>query len=134
MMRRCGDICNDQHHPFLHSHLKPRSSPSLEEDEGFSDWTQRRQKRRQEIEELRHGGQQEAGEEKELVRIPTASPSSTSPSSSGRLQGPDLEGQDTRVGRSSRDPWEEVKEKNQQVDTEVSFSQPLEEPRGTSDI
>ncbi|KAI4799237.1 hypothetical protein KUCAC02_017064 [Chaenocephalus aceratus] len=27
--------------------LKPNSSPSLEEDEGFSDWTQRRERRRQ---------------------------------------------------------------------------------------
>lgn len=78
------------------------------------------------MEELRHGGQQEAEEEEELVGIPTPSPSSTSTSSSssGRLQGPESEGQDTgtRVGRSSRDPWEGVKEENQQGDTEVRFS------------
>lgn len=94
------------------------------------------------MEELRHGGQQETEEEEELVGIPTPSPSSTSSassSSSGRLQGPESEGQDTgtRVGRSSRDPWEGVKEENQQGDTEVRFSerhQPLEEPGGTSDI
>lgn len=76
------------------------------------------------MEELRHGGQQEAEEEEELVGIPTPSPSSTSSSSSGQLQGPESEGQDTgtRVGRSSRDPWEGVKEGDQQVDTEVRFS------------
>lgn len=36
--------------------LKPSSSPSLEEDEGFSDWTQRLEKRRQQrMEELNQG-------------------------------------------------------------------------------
>ncbi|KAM9854391.1 lymphocyte-specific protein 1 [Aulostomus maculatus] len=37
--------------------LKPSSSPSLEEDEGFSDWTQRRERRRQQrLQELSQGG------------------------------------------------------------------------------
>lgn len=73
------------------------------------------------MEELRHGGQQEA--EEEVVGIPTPSPSSTSSSSSGRLQGPESEGQDT-VARveSSSNGWKGVKEENQQVDTEVRFS------------
>ncbi|KAF1386363.1 hypothetical protein PFLUV_G00094010 [Perca fluviatilis] len=36
--------------------LKPSGSPSLEEDEGFSDWTQRRERRRQQrLQELGHG-------------------------------------------------------------------------------
>ncbi|XP_077601394.1 uncharacterized protein LOC144215993 isoform X1 [Stigmatopora nigra] len=39
--------------------VKPNSSPSLEEDEGFSDWTQRRQQRRQQrLEEVAKGGRE----------------------------------------------------------------------------
>lgn len=136
--RGCRGFSDDWCHPFLHSNLKPRSSPSLEEDEGFSDWTQRRQRRRQQMEELHQRGQQEVEEEEELVRIPAPSPSSTS-SSSGRLQEPESEEQDAgkRVGRSRRDPWEMVKDQNQRADTEVRFSRrrwPLEEPGGTSGI
>lgn len=104
--------------------LKPRSSPSLEEDEGFSDWTQRRQRRRQQMEELHQGGQREV--EEESAGIPAPSPSSnSSPSSSGRLQEPETEEQDAgkRVGRSRRDPWEMVKEENQRADTEVEPGQ-----------
>ncbi|KAM7397290.1 hypothetical protein PAMP_020274 [Pampus punctatissimus] len=44
--------------------LKPSSSPSLEEDEGFSDWTQRREKRRQQrLQELSQGGEDDEDEE-----------------------------------------------------------------------
>uniref|UniRef100_UPI003AADCAD7 uncharacterized protein lsp1a n=1 Tax=Centroberyx gerrardi TaxID=166262 RepID=UPI003AADCAD7 len=46
--------------------LKPSSSPSLEEDEGFSDWTQRREKRRQQrLQELSQGAEEEEEEEEE---------------------------------------------------------------------
>ncbi|XP_042266918.1 non-muscle caldesmon isoform X2 [Thunnus maccoyii] len=44
--------------------LKPISSPSLEEDEGFSDWTQRRERRRQQrLQELGQGGEEDEDEE-----------------------------------------------------------------------
>ncbi|XP_047243789.1 non-muscle caldesmon isoform X2 [Girardinichthys multiradiatus] len=44
--------------------LKPSSSPSLEEDEGFSDWTQRRQKlRQQRLQELSHDGEEKEDQE-----------------------------------------------------------------------
>lgn len=44
--------------------FKPSSSPSLEEDEGFSDWTQRREKQRQlRRQELNLGAEEEDDEE-----------------------------------------------------------------------
>lgn len=90
------------------------------------------------MEELHQGRQQEV-EEEELVGIPAHSLTSTSSSSSGRLQEPETEEQDAgkRVGASRRDPWEMVKEENQRADTEVRFSKrrrPLEEPEVTSGI
>lgn len=64
------------------SELKPRSSPSLEEDEGFSDWTQRRERRRQQrLQELSQGGEEEY-EEEEMINKPVK----TSFRSSGPLQ------------------------------------------------
>ncbi|XP_077453150.1 uncharacterized protein lsp1a isoform X2 [Stigmatopora argus] len=45
--------------PGFQGVMKPHSSPSLEEDEGFSDWTQRRQQRRQQrLEEVAKGGRE----------------------------------------------------------------------------
>ncbi|XP_039988945.1 non-muscle caldesmon isoform X2 [Xiphias gladius] len=70
------------------SDLKPSSYPSLEEDEGFSDWTQRREKRRQQrLQELSQGGEEDEDEEEDpinkAVSVKTAKASITS---SGRLQ------------------------------------------------
>ncbi|XP_014910398.1 non-muscle caldesmon isoform X1 [Poecilia latipinna] len=49
--------------------LKPSSSPSLEEDEGFSDWTQRREKqRRQRLQELSQDGEEEEEEENVFMK------------------------------------------------------------------
>lgn len=43
---------------------KPSRSPSLEEDEGFSDWTQRKEKQRQQrLQELSQDGEEEENEE-----------------------------------------------------------------------
>lgn len=54
--------------------MKPGSSPSLEEDEGFSDWTQRRERQRQQhLQELSQGGQ----EDKKEVTINKAIPVKT---------------------------------------------------------
>uniref|UniRef100_A0A3B5LES6 Lymphocyte specific protein 1 a n=1 Tax=Xiphophorus couchianus TaxID=32473 RepID=A0A3B5LES6_9TELE len=49
--------------------LKPSSSPSLEEDEGFSDWTQRREKQRQQrLQELSQDGEEEEEEENVFIK------------------------------------------------------------------
>ncbi|XP_038561433.1 non-muscle caldesmon isoform X2 [Micropterus salmoides] len=68
--------------------LKPNSCPSLEEDEGFSDWTQRRERRRQQrLQELNQGGEED--EEEEVVTINKAVPEKTIQAlvtSSSRLQ------------------------------------------------
>ncbi|XP_030587407.1 non-muscle caldesmon isoform X2 [Archocentrus centrarchus] len=48
------------------SSLKPNASQSLEEDEGFSDWTQRREKRRQQrLQELSRGAYEDEYEEED---------------------------------------------------------------------
>ncbi|XP_059191213.1 non-muscle caldesmon [Centropristis striata] len=65
---------------------KPSSSPSLEEDEGFSDWTQRRERRRQQLlQEVNQGAEEEEDEEEinRAVHVKTAQASDTS---SSRLQ------------------------------------------------
>lgn len=64
---------------------KQNSSPSLEEDEGFSDWTQRREKRRQQrLQELSQGGEEDEDEEEDAgnkaVSTQTAQASVTSSS------------------------------------------------------
>ncbi|XP_068459992.1 non-muscle caldesmon [Clinocottus analis] len=71
--------------------LKPSSSLALEEDEGFSDWTQRRERRRQQrLQELSQGGEEDEDEEEDAIKkaVPakTAKPVQASVSSSGRLQ------------------------------------------------
>ncbi|KAM4733486.1 uncharacterized protein lsp1a isoform 2-T2 [Anableps anableps] len=51
------------------SELKPRSSSFLEEDEGFSDWTQRREKQRQQqLQELSQDGEEEEDEENVFMK------------------------------------------------------------------
>ncbi|XP_073328966.1 uncharacterized protein lsp1a isoform X1 [Pagrus major] len=65
---------------------KPSSSPSLEEDEGFSDWTQRRERRRQQrLQELNQGGEEDEDEEEVPINkaVKTVQASVTS---SSRLQ------------------------------------------------
>lgn len=59
-----------------HRDLKPSSSPCLEEDEGFSDWTQRRERRRQQrLQELHQGGEED-GNDDEVTKTGQASISS----------------------------------------------------------
>ncbi|GAA6227692.1 non-muscle caldesmon-like [Lates japonicus] len=91
--------------------LKPRSSPSLEEDEGFSDWTQRRERRRQQrLQELSQGGEEDEDEEedtinKEAVPVKTVQ---ASPTSSSRLQRQEQEETDrARVEAERRKEREE---------------------------
>ncbi|XP_036963542.1 non-muscle caldesmon isoform X2 [Acanthopagrus latus] len=63
-----GDVSPESETPaeenMYDGDLKPNSSPSLEEDEGFSDWTQRRERRRQQrLQELSQGGEEDEEEE-----------------------------------------------------------------------
>lgn len=65
--------------------LKPSGSPSLDEDEGFSDWTQRRERRRQQrLQELGQGGEED--EEEEDTRAVPQKTVQASVTSSSRLQ------------------------------------------------
>ncbi|XP_030282952.1 non-muscle caldesmon isoform X2 [Sparus aurata] len=65
---------------------KPNSSLSLEEDEGFSDWTQRRERRRQQrLQELSQGGEEDE-EEEEVPINKTVKTVQASVTSASRLQ------------------------------------------------
>ncbi|XP_035770064.1 caldesmon [Neolamprologus brichardi] len=67
------------------SSLKPNGSQSLEEDEGFSDWTQRRERRRQQrLQELSQGGYEDEYEEED--RIKKAAPIKSTKASITSLQ------------------------------------------------
>ncbi|XP_068578972.1 non-muscle caldesmon isoform X2 [Cebidichthys violaceus] len=71
--------------------LKPSSSLALEEDEGFSDWTQRRERQRQQrLQELSQGGEEDEDEEEDRINKPvpvkTAKTVQAPVKSSGRLQ------------------------------------------------
>ncbi|KAK2880582.1 non-muscle caldesmon isoform X2 [Channa argus] len=86
--------------------LKPSSSLSLEEDEGFSDWTQRRERRRQQrLQELSHRGDEE-DEEENLINQPTKTVQACI-TTSGRLQRQQEEDQ----ARASRMETERRKER-----------------------
>ncbi|XP_023284909.1 non-muscle caldesmon-like isoform X1 [Seriola lalandi dorsalis] len=78
------------------SDLKPSGSPSLEEDEGFSDWTQRRERRRQQrLQELSQGGEEDEDEEEDTIN--KAAPAKTvqaSVTSSSRLLRQERQGTD----------------------------------------
>ncbi|KAM7415314.1 hypothetical protein PAMA_019914 [Pampus argenteus] len=83
--------------------LKPSSSPSLEEDEGFSDWTQRREKRRQQrLQELSQGGEDEEDEE-DMNKEKNCQASITS---SRRLQRQELEEVQRRKEREEEEEEE----------------------------
>lgn len=75
---------------------KPSSSPSLEEDEGFSDWTQRRERRRQQrLQELSQGGEEEEDEEDDTNTATRAEKTAqASITSSSRLQRQDADERD----------------------------------------
>ncbi|XP_071315803.1 non-muscle caldesmon isoform X2 [Trachinotus anak] len=69
------------------SDFKPSGSPSLEEDEGFSDWTQRRERRRQQrLQELSQGGEEDEEEENRINKAAPVKTVQASVTSSSRLQ------------------------------------------------
>ncbi|XP_029910298.1 non-muscle caldesmon [Myripristis murdjan] len=106
--------------------LKPSSSPSLEEDEGFSDWTQRRERRRQQrLQELSQGAEEEEDDEEEKhtnttnrgapVKKTIASSSSSSSSSSARLQRQQQEQEEADRTRMQADRRKEREEEQMRM-------------------
>ncbi|KAM6973316.1 uncharacterized protein lsp1a [Aplochiton taeniatus] len=95
-----GNAANDA---LYDGEMKPSSSPSLEEDEGFSDWTQRLERRRQQrMEELG----QRAEEERPLngaSKSPAATPAASRTPASARLQRQMTERGGERVGETEND-------------------------------
>ncbi|XP_029993170.1 non-muscle caldesmon isoform X2 [Sphaeramia orbicularis] len=83
---------------------KPSSSPSLEEDEGFSDWTQRRERRRQQrLQELSQGGEEEEDEEDDTNTVTRAEKTAqASITSSSRLQRQDADEPDRMTAEMER--------------------------------
>ncbi|XP_031135703.1 non-muscle caldesmon isoform X2 [Sander lucioperca] len=105
--------------------LKPSGSPSLEEDEGFSDWTQRRERRRQQrLQELGHGGEEDEDEEENAINkaVPVKSVQA-SVASSSRLQRQQHEDEDdgaaVAMGRRKEREEEEVEEEDKRKRQEV---------------
>ncbi|XP_078112531.1 uncharacterized protein lsp1a isoform X2 [Sander vitreus] len=89
--------------------LKPSGSPSLEEDEGFSDWTQRRERRRQQrLQELGHGGEEDE-EENAINKTVPAKSVQASVASSSRLQRQQHEDDGAAVEMGRRKEWEEAR-------------------------
>ncbi|XP_061750384.1 non-muscle caldesmon [Nerophis ophidion] len=63
--RRNSDSAPAEENDMCEDDFKPSSSPSLEEDEGFSDWTQRRERRRQQrLQEVVRRGEEDEEEER----------------------------------------------------------------------
>ncbi|XP_068169602.1 non-muscle caldesmon isoform X2 [Antennarius striatus] len=106
--------------------LKPSGCPSLDEDEGFSDWTQRRERRRQQrMQELNQGGEEDEDEEEATTnKAVNAVPASIAVSS--RLQRQECEEVDGSTvemeRRSEREDEairaERVKRQNEKEDEE----------------
>ncbi|XP_060893064.1 non-muscle caldesmon [Labrus mixtus] len=108
--------------------LKPSSSPSLEEDEGFSDWTQRQEKRRQQrLQELGQGGQ-EAGEEEEVTTNKTV-PAKASNAAHRRAQR-----QEQEEREKSRIEMERRKEREEEERRREKKREEEEEKRKTEEV
>ncbi|KAM6937926.1 uncharacterized protein lsp1a [Xenentodon cancila] len=74
-------------HKIYDRDLKASSSPSLEEDEGFSDWTQRRERqRRKRLQELNLRGEEEEDDEDDLNKSVTIETTQASTVSTSRHQ------------------------------------------------
>lgn len=117
------------------SNRKPSSSPSLEEDEGFSDWTQRRERQRQQrLQELRLGGEEEEDEEDNLtnksVPVKTSQASTVSASRHQRREWTEMDRARTESERRKEREEEARKEKEREEERrrrEVSMSNRKEE-------
>ncbi|XP_061898910.1 caldesmon, smooth muscle isoform X3 [Entelurus aequoreus] len=71
--RRNSDSAPAEENDMCEDDFKPSSSPSLEEDEGFSDWTQRRERRRQQrLQEVVRRGEEDEEEERAAGKASSA--------------------------------------------------------------
>lgn len=87
--------------------LKPNGSQFLEEDEGFSDWTQRRERRRQQrLQELSQGGYEDEYEEEDTIKKAVPIKSTKASITSLQLQRQEQEERD-RVEMERRKEHEE---------------------------
>ncbi|KAM4572456.1 uncharacterized protein lsp1a [Odontesthes bonariensis] len=102
---------------------KPNSSPSLEEDEGFSDWTQRRERRRQQrLQKLCQGGNED---EEDIMNKAVPIKATQAPSvSSSQLQRQDQE----EINRARMEM-----ERRKQCEEEVRIEKGREEEQRKSD-
>ncbi|KAM9352179.1 uncharacterized protein lsp1a [Symphorus nematophorus] len=92
--------------------LKPSSSPSLEEDEGFSDWTQRRERRRQQrLQELSQGGEEDEDEEEVMINksVKTVQASVTSSSRLQRQEQEEVDSSKIEMERRKEREEEEIR-------------------------
>ncbi|XP_020490648.1 non-muscle caldesmon isoform X1 [Labrus bergylta] len=117
--------------------LKPSSSPSLEEDEGFSDWTQRQEKRRQQrLQELGQGGQ-EVGEEEEVTTNKIV-PAKASNAAHRRAQRQEQEEREkSRIEmerRKEREESEEEEEEEKRKTEEVMMRRREESQRPNAEV
>ncbi|CAN9499053.1 unnamed protein product [Ophioblennius macclurei] len=88
-----GQMLEDE--TMYHDDLKPNSSLSVEEDEGFSDWTQRKEKRRQQrMQELSNGGTEEDRDEGQSITRAAPVKTVQAVASSNRLHQQPQEGVD----------------------------------------
>ncbi|KAM9754341.1 uncharacterized protein lsp1a isoform 2-T3 [Menidia menidia] len=110
------------------SDLKPNGFPSLDEDEGFSDWTQLRERRRQQrLQELNQGAEEEEEEEEEEEDTRKKS----APTKAKQLSNTAL-GQPQRENRDETDtPRKETEKKKEfeKTETEKSGEEKEEEQR-----
>nr|XP_046249762.1 non-muscle caldesmon isoform X3 [Scatophagus argus] len=102
--------------------LKPSSSLSLEEDEGFSDWTQRRERQRQQrMQELSLGGEEDEDEEEVTINKPVKTVQATVISSSQVDRSTEemerRKGREQEVSQMRREWKEEDERKSEEVMT-----------------
>ncbi|XP_061532999.1 non-muscle caldesmon isoform X2 [Phycodurus eques] len=115
-----GHVADRAHddHAFDGVQAKPGGSPSLEEDEGFSDWTQRREQRRQQrLLEVAGGGRHRAEEERESATSEGTSAASGA-SRSTRVRRDDEDG-DGETAESDDASQVEERQKTQMYTSEV---------------
>ncbi|CAG5958566.1 unnamed protein product [Menidia menidia] len=109
------------------SDLKPNGFPSLDEDEGFSDWTQLRERRRQQrLQELNQGAEEEEEEEEEEDTRKKSAPTKAKQLSNTAF------GQTQREDRDETDtPRKETEKKKEfeKTETEKSGEEKEEEQR-----
>ncbi|XP_061078503.1 non-muscle caldesmon [Conger conger] len=96
--------------------LKPSGQQALEEDEGFSDWTQKLERRRQRRLEEQGPAEEEEEEEEELRRRRSGKPARpVPPRPAGRLEEEEVEEEEWEKNRRSRRRREEEEEEEEKL-------------------